>query len=232
MSQGLGDGWDSRPDQPQADGGCVHGAPEGDVYDWYRRGLELLKQRNPAAAAQLLERAAAAEPTSRSITEALARAQFDTGRYEAGGGQLPPDRGEQPLRRLRPASASACPSPGRAIRPRRPGIWPWPRRCARTCGTTPARCAACGPPSARSSAGDRPAAGGAARSGAQPTAGPHRSAHGPERAPGLRGSRIRSVRPTTPRCLTWTASCTWAAAGSLAPRRRLARPREYGRSRT
>jgi tetratricopeptide (TPR) repeat protein len=82
MSQGLGDGWDSRPGRPQADGGCVRGAPEGDVYDWYRRGVELLRQRNPAAAAQLLERAAAAEPSSRSITEALARAQFDTGRYD------------------------------------------------------------------------------------------------------------------------------------------------------
>ncbi len=83
MSQGLGDSGDSRTDQPQADDGRAPGAPDGDVYDWYRRGLELLRQRSPAAAAQLLERAAAAEPSSRSITEALARAQFDTGRYEA-----------------------------------------------------------------------------------------------------------------------------------------------------
>ncbi len=83
MSQGLGDSGDSRTDQRQADAGQVPGAPDGDVYAWYRRGLELLKQRSPAAAAQLLERAAAAEPSSRSVTEALARAQFDTGRYEA-----------------------------------------------------------------------------------------------------------------------------------------------------
>ena len=83
MSQGLGDSGDSRTDEPPADAGRGPGAPEGDVYTWYRRGLELLKQRSPAAAAQLLERAAAAEPSSRSITEALARAQFDTGRYEA-----------------------------------------------------------------------------------------------------------------------------------------------------
>jgi tetratricopeptide (TPR) repeat protein len=75
MSQGWRDGWDSRV--PQA------GAPEGDVYTWYRRGLNLLRSGNPAAAAQLLERAVAAEPTSRSIREALARAQFDSGRYAA-----------------------------------------------------------------------------------------------------------------------------------------------------
>jgi Flp pilus assembly protein TadD len=43
--------------------------------------MELLKNGSPAAAAQVLQRAAAAEPDSRSIREALARAQFDTGRY-------------------------------------------------------------------------------------------------------------------------------------------------------
>ena len=36
---------------------------------------------SPAAAAELLERAAEAEPGARSIREALARAQFDAGRY-------------------------------------------------------------------------------------------------------------------------------------------------------
>ena len=83
MSQGSGDSGDSRTNQPQADAGRAPGAPAGDVYTWYRRGQELLRQRSPAAAAQLLERAAAAEPSSRSILEALARAQFDMGRYEA-----------------------------------------------------------------------------------------------------------------------------------------------------
>jgi len=38
---------------------------------------------NPAAAATLLTRAADAEPGSRSILEALARAQYDAGRHEA-----------------------------------------------------------------------------------------------------------------------------------------------------
>ena len=57
------------------------GAPGGSVYEWYRRGLQLLGERNPEAAATLLARAAEAEPASRSILEALARAQYDAGRY-------------------------------------------------------------------------------------------------------------------------------------------------------
>ena len=77
---GAGAG-ESRPDQepPRADGG--HQGPGGDSYAWYRRGLDLLNRGSPAAAAELLERAAAAEPGARSIREALARAQFDAGRY-------------------------------------------------------------------------------------------------------------------------------------------------------
>ncbi|MFE6056341.1 tetratricopeptide repeat protein [Kitasatospora sp. NPDC056446] len=59
------------------------GEPAGDVYDWFRRGAQLLAQGHPAAAEQLLVRAAAAEPHSRSIREALARAQFDAGSYAA-----------------------------------------------------------------------------------------------------------------------------------------------------
>ncbi|HEY0509401.1 MAG TPA: tetratricopeptide repeat protein [Blastococcus sp.] len=56
--------------------------PDGDVYEWYQRGARLLAEGHPAAAATLLERAAAAEPASRSIRETLARAQHDAGRYE------------------------------------------------------------------------------------------------------------------------------------------------------
>ncbi|MET9183496.1 tetratricopeptide repeat protein [Kitasatospora aureofaciens] len=59
------------------------GEPVGDVYDWFRRGAKLLAQGHPAAAEQLLARAAEAEPHSRSIREALARAQFDAGSYAA-----------------------------------------------------------------------------------------------------------------------------------------------------
>jgi tetratricopeptide (TPR) repeat protein len=79
----AGDAWagEGHPDQepPRADGG--HQGPGGDSYAWYRRGLDLLNRGSPAAAAELLERAAAAEPGARSIREALARAQFDAGRY-------------------------------------------------------------------------------------------------------------------------------------------------------
>ncbi|MEX5721319.1 tetratricopeptide repeat protein [Geodermatophilus maliterrae] len=52
------------------------------MYEWYRRGLDLLASGDPAAAATLLARAAEAEPGSRSVLEALARAQYDTGRYD------------------------------------------------------------------------------------------------------------------------------------------------------
>lgn len=50
--------------------------PEGSVYEWYTRGLDLLTAGSAAAAVQLLRRAAEAEPTSLSVREALARAQF------------------------------------------------------------------------------------------------------------------------------------------------------------
>jgi predicted Zn-dependent protease len=56
--------------------------PDGtDTYALYRRGLDLLGRGSAAAAAQLLERAVAAEPRSPSVLEALARAQFDARRY-------------------------------------------------------------------------------------------------------------------------------------------------------
>jgi Flp pilus assembly protein TadD len=58
------------------------GSPEGGVYEWYQRGLQLLGSGDPAAAATLLSRVAEAEPGSRSVREALARAQYDAGRYE------------------------------------------------------------------------------------------------------------------------------------------------------
>ena len=54
-----------------------------DVHAWYTTGMELLGKGSPAAAAQVLQRAANAEPASRSVREALARAQFDTGQYRA-----------------------------------------------------------------------------------------------------------------------------------------------------
>ena len=43
--------------------------------------MELLGRGSAAAAAQVLQRASTAEPEARSVREALARAQFDAGRY-------------------------------------------------------------------------------------------------------------------------------------------------------
>jgi len=70
----MTEGVDGTPERPP-------GGPAGDVYDWFQRGVKLLQEGSPAAAAALLERAAHAEPESRSIREALARAQFNSRRY-------------------------------------------------------------------------------------------------------------------------------------------------------
>ena len=87
MSEGSAGGQDSRPaKEPPAQQG--RDAAGGDTYDLYRRGLDLLGRGSAAAAAQLLERAAAAEPESRSVLEALARAQFDAGHYAAAAGNF------------------------------------------------------------------------------------------------------------------------------------------------
>jgi tetratricopeptide (TPR) repeat protein len=103
MSEAPRGSKDSRPDkeplaareEPADRGGAAArgpagpGTPDGsDTYDLYQRGLDLLGRGSAAAAAQLLERAAAAEPGSRSVLEALARAQFDTGRYLASAGSF------------------------------------------------------------------------------------------------------------------------------------------------
>jgi tetratricopeptide (TPR) repeat protein len=57
------------------------GTPAGEVYDWYTRGVALHGHGDANAAVQLLAHAVAAEPASRSVREALARAQYDAGRY-------------------------------------------------------------------------------------------------------------------------------------------------------
>jgi tetratricopeptide (TPR) repeat protein len=102
MSEGSDGGRDSRPageratahdpqDAPNrpetADPGTCTGAGD-DIYSLYRRGMSLLGNGSSAAAAQLLERAAAAEPESRSVREGLARAQFDAGWYAEAAGNF------------------------------------------------------------------------------------------------------------------------------------------------
>jgi Flp pilus assembly protein TadD len=64
------------------------GGPSGGVYEWFQRGVKLLEEGSPAAAAALLERAARAEPESRSIREALARAQFNSREYAKAAGSF------------------------------------------------------------------------------------------------------------------------------------------------
>ena len=59
------------------------GQPDGGPYEWYRRGLRLLADGHADAAATLLGHAATVEPSSRSVREALARAQYDAGHYHA-----------------------------------------------------------------------------------------------------------------------------------------------------
>ena len=90
MSEGPAGGHDSRPDdrlssQDAPDSVRANG---DDTHQLYKRGLDLLGRGSPAAAAQILERAAAAEPRSRSVLEALARAQFDAGQYAAAAGNF------------------------------------------------------------------------------------------------------------------------------------------------
>jgi tetratricopeptide (TPR) repeat protein len=90
MTEGPAGGGDSRPEHPASsqDGPGSDGAGGTDTYQLYQRGLDLLGRGSAAAAAQLLERAAAAEPQSRSVLEALARAQFDAGQYSAAAGNF------------------------------------------------------------------------------------------------------------------------------------------------
>ena len=80
MSKGSSAGRDSHPEE-NFPGQTVPEDSADDVHAWYRRGMDLLGRGSPAAAAQVLQRASIAEPQSRSVREALARAQFDAGRY-------------------------------------------------------------------------------------------------------------------------------------------------------
>jgi Flp pilus assembly protein TadD len=86
MSEGPAGGRDSRRANPGGELGQP--ADAADTHQLYTRGLDLLGRGSPAAAAQLLQRAAAAEPRSRSILEALARAQFDMGQYAESAGNF------------------------------------------------------------------------------------------------------------------------------------------------
>ncbi|HEY2278216.1 MAG TPA: tetratricopeptide repeat protein [Streptosporangiaceae bacterium] len=87
MSEGSNGYQDSRPG-PERPAHSDSDGPDGDPLEWYQRGLELLSRGSPAAAAQILQRAATAEPSSRSVREALARAQFDARHYTEAAGNF------------------------------------------------------------------------------------------------------------------------------------------------
>ena len=63
--------------------GTGSGVPDGGPFEWIQRGQELLERGDAGAAAVLLEHAANHEPESSSICEALSRAYYDSGQYEA-----------------------------------------------------------------------------------------------------------------------------------------------------
>lgn len=90
MSEGPAGHGDSRPEGSASspDAGNSGHVNDSDTYQLYQRGLDLLGRGSAAAAAQLLQRAATAEPQSRSVLEALARAQFDAGQYVAAAGNF------------------------------------------------------------------------------------------------------------------------------------------------
>jgi tetratricopeptide (TPR) repeat protein len=58
------------------------------VYDLFKRGSDLLEHGDFSAAAIPLEQARALEPEKSSIREALGRAYFRTGRYEAAADEF------------------------------------------------------------------------------------------------------------------------------------------------
>jgi tetratricopeptide (TPR) repeat protein len=78
---GMPDGSETPERAETPDGRLPATGPVGEVYDWYTRGVELLDHGDANAAVQLLAHAVAVEPASRSLREALARAQFDSGQY-------------------------------------------------------------------------------------------------------------------------------------------------------
>src|SRR3954452_17881521 len=58
------------------------------VYDLFRRGSDLLEHGDFSAAAIPLAKAREMEPEKSSIREALGRAYFRTGRYQAAAGEF------------------------------------------------------------------------------------------------------------------------------------------------
>jgi hypothetical protein len=93
------------------------GLPSGEVYDWYQRGVQLLDEGDPASASQVLGRAAARVPHSRSVLEALARAQFDSEQYDQAVVSFQRLVEEDAGRRLRAVRLGSVGGEAGAVRP-------------------------------------------------------------------------------------------------------------------
>lgn len=61
----------------------VNHEPSDEVYQWYKRAIDLLESGNPHAALLLIDRIMSVEPQSASIMEMYARALFDTSDFRA-----------------------------------------------------------------------------------------------------------------------------------------------------
>jgi Flp pilus assembly protein TadD len=69
---------------------------ETEAYTQFQRGLTFLRERHPAQAAMLLAQALRLEPGKSSIREALGRAEFALGMYEAAAGRFRDVVGDAP----------------------------------------------------------------------------------------------------------------------------------------
>lgn len=58
------------------------------TYELFKRGEELLRGKNPAQAAVVLERARLQDPSKASIREALGRAYFNSGNYRRAAAEF------------------------------------------------------------------------------------------------------------------------------------------------
>ena len=130
-----------------------------------------------------LSRALRLEPGKNSIREALGRAEFALGHYEAAAQALRGPRRRRARQRLRPLRPRALPSPARA----------WGRGAGVTCGW-PAPCTRSAPSTASTSTASTDAAGHSPGAGeAAPAAGKPAGARRPLRRNGRRDGLSRRV---------------------------------------
>ena len=131
--------------------GSVKSVPMADVYDLFQRGTELLEAGDFAAAAVPLAKARDLDPEKASIREALGRAYFRSGQFEAARAEF------EALVERQPTNDYGLFCLGRALlelgRPKDARkASRWPPDCVRTAATTASTGTAHGPPHRRSGA--------------------------------------------------------------------------------